>query len=109
MSLKTNTQVVLSSRPSGFPEQNNFEVVNVSMPEPEEGQMLVEILWLSLDPYMRGRMNNVKSYAVPAKIGEVMIGGTVGSLLRSRTPSFSSGDILEGPLGWQSLAVTDGI
>jgi len=109
VSLKTNTQVVLSSRPSGFPEQNNFEVVNVSMPEPEEGQMLVEILWLSLDPYMRGRMNDVKSYAVPAKIGEVMIGGTVGRVLRSRTPRFSSGDIVEGPLGWQTHAVTDGI
>ena len=109
MSLKTNTQVVLSSRPSGFPEQSNFEVVSVSMPEPKEGQILVEILWLSLDPYMRGRMNDVKSYAMPAKIGEVMVGGTVGRVLRSRTPRFSGGEIVEGPLGWQTHAVTDGI
>ena len=109
MSIRTNTQVILSSRPVGFPEQNNFDVVTVPMPEPKEGQILVEILWLSLDPYMRGRMKDVKSYAAPTKIGEVMLGGTVGRVLWSRTPRFSSGEIVEGALGWQSHAVSDGI
>jgi NADPH-dependent curcumin reductase CurA len=73
-----NKRVLLASRPTGWVSEDNFRVETVPLPQPREGEVLVKNLWLSLDPYMRGRMNDTKSYAAKQEIGEVMIGGTVG-------------------------------
>jgi hypothetical protein len=78
------------------------------MPEPAEGQLLLRTLWLSVDPYMRGRMNDAKSYAKPVEVGDVMVGGTVSEVLESHAPSFARGDIVVGYTGWQAYAVARG-
>ena len=75
------------------------------MPEPGPGQVLVRVVYLSLDPYMRGRMRDAASYAAPVGIGEVMTGGTVGEVVKSNNPSFKVGDIVEERLGWQEYAI----
>ena len=104
----TNRQVTLSSRPHGYPTLSDFSVLESQVPEPAEGEVLVKALWLSLDPYMRGRMNDAKSYAPSVQIGEVIVGGVVGRIERSRTPAFSEGEIVTGPLGWREYALSDG-
>ena len=109
MQQQTNRQIVLASRPSGYPSQGDFRLVQGEAPRPVEGQVLVRVLWLSLDPYMRGRMRDAQSYAPSVQIGEVMVGGTVGEVVESRTPAFTVGDIVEGRLGWQELGLSDGI
>ncbi len=76
------------------------------MPQPREGEVLVKNLWLSLDPYMRGRMNEGKSYAAKQEIGEVMIGGTVGEVIESKNPKFTAGDKVLGMLGWQQYGLS---
>ena len=108
MDNEVNLRVLLKSRPVGFPTEEDFQIVESSIPEPEEGEILVKVEWLSLDPYMRGRMNDAKSYASPVEIGEVMVGGAAGTVVNSRSPAFSVGDIVEGRLGWQSYALSDG-
>ncbi len=108
MDNEVNLRVLLKSRPVGFPTEEDFQIVESSIPEPEEGEILVKVEWLSLDPYMRGRMNDAKSYASPVEIGEVMVGGAAGTVVNSRTPAFSVGDTVEGRLGWQSYALSDG-
>ena len=104
----TNRQVTLSSRPQGYPTLSDFSVLESQVPEPAEGEVLVKALWLSLDPYMRGRMNDAQSYAPSVQIGEVIVGGVVGRIERSRTPAFSEGEIVTGPLGWREYALSDG-
>jgi len=103
-----NRQIVLHSRPTGPPTAANFALVERPMPEPGDGDVLTRTLWLSLDPYMRGRMNDAKSYASPVALGEVMVGGTVGEVVASRDPRFSAGDIVLGSGGWQAYAVLPG-
>ena len=103
-----NMQVLLASRPSGPVEESNFRIVETDVPTPGPGEVLVKNLWLSLDPYMRGRMNAVKSYTKYVEIGEVMTGGTVGQILESNHPKFKPGDSVVGSLGWQLYAVTNG-
>jgi NADPH-dependent curcumin reductase CurA len=88
--------------------EGNFRIEEAPMPEPAEGEVLVKNLWLSLDPYMRGRMNEGKSYAAKQEIGEVMIGGTVGEVVESRNPKFAKGDQVLGMLGWQQYGLSDG-
>ncbi|HMM54404.1 MAG TPA: NADP-dependent oxidoreductase [Candidatus Desulfobacillus sp.] len=105
---ETNRQIVLASRPSGWPEPDNFRLVEAPLPLPGDGEVLVRNLWLSLDPYMRGRMNEAKSYAAPQKLGEVMIGGTAGEVLESRHPEFKPGDKVTGMLGWQLYGAAGG-
>lgn len=78
--MPTNTQVLLANRPTGWVQESNFSIVETPIPKPGPGQILVRNDWLSLDPYMRGRMNDVKSYSPPVQIGEVMAGGTVGEV-----------------------------
>ena len=78
-----NMQVLLASRPTGWVEESNFRIVETDVPKPGPGEVLVKNLWLSLDPYMRGRMNAVKSYSKYVEIGEVMVGGTVGQVVES--------------------------
>lgn len=103
-----NTQVLLAARPRGLPKKTDFEIVEREIPNPAEGEMLVRTLYLSVDPYMRSRMNAEKSYARNVELGEVMTGGVVGEVVESRNPDFVQGDIIQERLGWQAYAVTDG-
>ncbi len=105
---ETNLQVLLASRPTGWVEEGNFKIVETPVPEPGPGQVLVRNRYLSLDPYMRGRMNEAKSYAAPAAIGAVMIGGTAGEVVKSLHPNFDVGDRVVGYLGWQRYGLSDG-
>ena len=100
-----NRRIVLASRPDAYPEPRHFRLEEVPTPKPAEGEALVEVEWLSLDPYMRGRMRLGPSYAAPVEIGGVMTGGVVGRVVESRTPEVAVGDIVEGSLGWQEYAV----
>ncbi len=103
-----NLKVVLASRPTGQVELSHFRLVEEALPSPSEGEVLVRVKWLSLDPYMRGRMNEGKSYAARVEIGETMVGGTVGEVVASRHPKFSAGDKVLGTQGWQRFAISDG-
>jgi hypothetical protein len=105
--MATNRQIVLASRPQGEPTIDNFRLVEVAVPALTEGQVLVRNHYLSLDPYMRGRMNDAKSYAAPQPIDQVMIGGTAGEVVESRHPSFVAGDKVVGMGGWQEYSVVD--
>ena len=96
-----NRQVLLASRPQGWVSEENFRIVDAPMPKPGPGEVLVKNEWLSLDPYMRGRMNEAKSYTPPVAIGEVMVGQTVGEVLESQDAAFKPGDKVLSPLGWQ--------
>jgi NADPH-dependent curcumin reductase CurA len=102
-----NIQVRLASRPDGAVSEANFRLVEVPVPEPGEGEVLVRNLYLSLDPYMRMRMDAGKSYAPSVEVGEVMVGGGVGEVVRSRAPGHAEGDIVTGRFGWQQFAVSD--
>ena len=107
----TNKQVLLASRPTGEPTTGNFRVVEQSLPGPNElgdGQVLVRHHFLSLDPYMRGRMNAGKSYAAPQPLDSVMIGGTVGEVVQSRHAGYKAGDKVVGMGGWQQYSMVDG-
>lgn len=101
-------QVRLAKRPTGEPTAETFDIGEVDLPAVGDGQFLVRVIWLSLDPYMRGRMDDSRSYAKPVGIGEVMQGGTVGQVVESRNPKFAEGDFVLGMFGWQSHVVTDG-
>ena len=108
MAGNVNRQILLKSRPEGAPGLDNFELVESPVPKPGEGEVLMRTLYLSLDPYMRGRMNAAKSYAKPAAVGEPMVGGTVGEIVASRNPKFSVGDIVLSYGGWQEYALSSG-
>ena len=102
-----NQQIVLASRPSGEPTPDNFRLQTVEVPPLQAGQVLVKHHFLSLDPYMRGRMNDGRSYAQPQPLDELMIGGTVGEVVDSQDPRFAAGDKVVGMGGWQQYAVVD--
>jgi NADPH-dependent curcumin reductase len=104
-----NKQIVLISRPDGAATTQNFNLREVPLPELQDGQVLVRHHYLSLDPYMRGRMNDAKNYAQPQALNEVMIGGTVGEVTASRNPRFKSGDTVVGMGGWQQYSVVDAV
>jgi len=105
---KTHRRIVLARRPPGEPAESDFRIEEVPVPEPGPRQVLVRVIYLSLDPYMRGRMRDAASYAPPVGIGEVMTGGTVGEVVKSNHPNFKVGDIVEDRLGWQEYAVAGG-
>jgi NADPH-dependent curcumin reductase CurA len=105
---KTHRRVVLARRPPAEPAESDFRIEEVPVPEPGPGQFLVRGIYLSLDPYMRGRMRDAKSYAVPVAIGEVMTAGVVGEVVKSNHPGFHVGDIVEDTLGWQEYALGPG-
>ncbi len=86
-----NRQITLGSRPVNYPRESDFALLETPIPDPGEGQVLVQTLWLSLDPYMRGRMRASHAYATPMELGQVIVGGVVGRIIRSRTPAFSVG------------------
>lgn len=105
--MPSNTQVLLDNRPQGEATVGNFKIVTTETPALQDGQVLVRHHYLSLDPYMRGRMNDSRSYAQPQPLGEVMIGGTVGEVVDSRHPKFAAGDKVVGMGGWQQYSVVD--
>jgi len=104
---RINHQIHLASRPQGEPTAENFKLVEAAVPALTEGQVLVRNHYLSLDPYMRGRMNDGKSYAQPQPLGEVMLGGTVGEVVESLNANFKPGDKVVGMGGWQEYQLVD--
>ncbi len=109
MAAEVNRQIVLKSRPEGAPNLDNFELVQSPVPEPADGEVLMRTRFLSLDPYMRGRMSAAKSYAKPVDVGAPMVGGTVSEITSSRHPRFAAGDIVLAYSGWQDYARSNGI
>jgi NADPH:quinone reductase len=103
-----NRRITLASRPVGFPKVSDFHLVYSPLPSPAAGEVLVRSVYLSLDPYMRGRMSDAGSSARPVAIGEVMIGGAVALVVESEDPELRAGDTVEGMLGWQEYAVAQG-
>ena len=103
-----NRQILLTARPDGLPKTSDFKLVETPVPEPGEGEMLLRTLYLSLDPYMRGRMRDARSYASPVALDDVMVGGVVGQVTASRHPDYAEGDIVEGRTGWQDFGLSDG-
>jgi NADPH-dependent curcumin reductase CurA len=101
-------RILLAARPTGAPGPEHFKFETADIPTPGAGQMLVRVIWLSLDPYMRGRMDDGPSYATPVPLGGVMEGGAVGEVVTSNIPAFQPGDFVNGPFGWQSHALSDG-
>jgi NADPH-dependent curcumin reductase CurA len=105
--MPTNKQILLDNRPQGEAIASNFKLVTSDTPALQEGQVLVRNHYLSLDPYMRGRMNDAKSYAAPQPLGQVMQGGTAGEVVESRSPKFQVGDKVVGMGGWQEYSVAN--
>lgn len=105
---ESNLRVLLASRPEGEPTEDNFRVVEEAPPTPGPGEVLVRARFLSLDPYMRGRMSAAKSYAKPVEIGDVMEGATVGHVVASNHPGFAPGDEVMGGKGWQRFCAVPG-
>ena len=108
MSEERNRRIVLAARPNGEPKDSDFRLEETPVPAPGPGQVLLRTVYLSLDPYMRGRMNAAKSYAKPVEVGEVMVGGTVSRVVASNLAGFAPGDVVEGRTGWQDFALSDG-
>jgi NADPH-dependent curcumin reductase CurA len=98
-------QIVLASRPSGWPTEDNFAVTEAGRPELTDGQVRVRNLFMSVDPYMRGRMNDTKSYVPPFQLGEPLQGGAIGSVVETRSPDLAEGDLILHMLGWRDEAV----
>lgn len=107
-STRLNRRWVLASRPHGEPTLENFRLETQPVPAPGTGQVLLRTVWLSLDPYMRGRMSDAPSYSPPVGIGDVMVGGTVSRVEQSQHPDFTPGEWVLGYSGWQAYALSDG-
>jgi NADPH-dependent curcumin reductase CurA len=108
MSRNRNRRILLAARPDGAPKESDFEMVEEPVPEPANGEVVTRTIYLSLDPYMRGRMNEGRSYAKPVEIGQVMTGGAVGQVIASKNPDFAEGDIVFGYTGWQDYGCAPG-
>jgi NADPH-dependent curcumin reductase CurA len=108
MSTTDARQIVLAARPRGKPEVTDFRLEETPIPTPASGQLLLAVQYLSLDPYMRGRMDDRKSYAKPLQLGELMTGETVARVIASKRPDYSAGDIVLAPTGWRTHALSDG-
>jgi NADPH-dependent curcumin reductase CurA len=107
--MTTYKRLVLASRPKGTVSPENFRLEEVQAPALKDGEVLIRNHYLSLDPYMRMRMEDVKSYAAPQALGETMIGGTVGEIVESKNPKFAVGDKVQGMMGWSEMGVSDGV
>jgi NADPH:quinone reductase len=103
-----NRQFVLAARPVGMPKESDFRLVEAPLPAFAPGHVLLRTMFLSVDPYMRGRMTGVRTYADPVNIGQVMVGGAVGKVIQSMNPQFQVGDVVAGYWGWQEFAISDG-
>ena len=108
MTDNVNRRITLAGRPVGFPKDSDFELVEDSVSEPDEGELLLRTLYLSLDPYMRGRISEARSYAASVEIGQTMVGGTVSSVAASRHPKFKVGDRVLSYSGWQDYELSNG-
>jgi NADPH-dependent curcumin reductase CurA len=106
--MTVNREIQLVSRPVGWPKDSDFRMVEGPVPEAAPGQVLVRNLLMSVDPYMRGRMNDVKSYVPPFALGETLMGGAIGRVEASNNPNFAPGDIVQNGLGWREYFVSDG-
>ncbi len=100
-----NRQIVLATRPDGMAKASDFRLVETPLPSPGAGEALIRVIYLSVDPYMRGRMSDLASYAAPIPIGGVIVGDTVGEVVESRDPALAPGDLVEAHLGWQAYGV----
>ena len=96
-----NKEIRFSSRPTGLPTSENFQIVDSETRQPNDGEVLVRTLYISVDPYLRGRMREGRSYVAPFEVGEVISSGVVGEVVESRAPGFAAGDIVTGMLGWR--------
>lgn len=105
---RTSRQVHLAARPEGMPSEADFEIVDTEVADPGPGQFVVRNVFMSVDPYMRGRMRDVESYVPPFEVGAVMDGGSVGRVIASRHEAFAEGDLVVGMQGWRELYLTDG-
>ncbi|MFC7680482.1 NADP-dependent oxidoreductase [Paenibacillus sp. GCM10028914] len=105
--MSINEKILLASRPQGMPEKSNFSIEEEPLPVPQAGECLVRTLYLSVDPYIRGRLSETKSYAEPYKIGEVIKSGAIGQVMESTDPEFKQGDIVAGVWGWQRYAAVN--
>ena len=103
-----NRQIKLASRPTGEPKPENFDMATSDIPAPKDDEMLLLTVYLSLDPYMRGRMSDAKSYADPLEVGDVMMGATVAQVVESNTDNFAAGDLVVSNSGWQDYSVSNG-
>src|SRR5262252_4830781 len=103
-----NRQFVLASRPTGMPDQSTFKLIEAPIAELKEGELLVRARFLSVDPYMRGRISGMKSYAAPVEIGQLMVGGGVAQVIESRNPAYAPGDFVDIYMGWQEYAISNG-
>ncbi|MHB8580835.1 MAG: NADP-dependent oxidoreductase [Ignavibacteriaceae bacterium] len=105
MQQQNNRQIILINRPDGMPDESCFKLITSSIPQPTNGQVLIRTCYISVDPYMRGRMNDRKSYVPPYQLNEVMNGGVVGEVIESKSNNFFNGDFLVGNLGWQDYSI----
>ena len=105
MQQQINRQILLVKRPIGIPDESCFKLVTSAIPEPTNGQVLLRTRFLSVDPYMRGRMNDRKSYVAPFQLNEVLNGGIVGEVVESKSNNFVKGDLVVGSLGWQDYSI----
>lgn len=105
MTLHRSREIRLRSRPTGEPVASDFELATIDVPEPAEGEVLVRNTWMSVDPYMRGRMSDRKSYVPPFAIGKALEGGAIGEVIASRAPELAVGDVVTSMLGWRELAL----
>jgi NADPH-dependent curcumin reductase CurA len=108
MAMAQNKRIILASRPVGEPKASDFRIEDSPIPTPGDGQVLLRTIWLSLDPYMRGRMSDAPSYVAPVPVGGVMEAGTVCEVIASNNPAFAKGDIVLARAGWQTHALSDG-
>ena len=99
--MTTSREIRLKSRPVGTPTADNFELATVTLPDPGPGEVQVRNTWMTVDPYMRGRMNDVQSYTPPFQIGEALQGGAVGEVVQSNDPAFKAGDLVQSFFGWR--------
>lgn len=103
-----NRQITLAERPVGYPKETDFKLIETPIPQPENGQVLLKTLYLSVDPYMRGRMNASRSYTANVEHNEVMVGGVIAEVIESKHPNFEVGDIVNANIGWQEYGVSGG-
>ncbi len=103
-----NRQITLAARPIGYPKASDFKLIETPIPSPEDGQVLVKTIFLSVDPYMRGRMNQARSYAANVEFNEVMVGGVIAQVAESKHSDYQVGDIVNANIGWQEYGVSGG-
>ncbi len=108
MADQKSREIRLKSRPEGMPKPENFELVETNVPAPKDGQVLIRNIYMSVDPYMRGRMVDRESYSAPFQIGEALSGGAVGQVVESKNPKFKKGDYVSNFAGWREWALSDG-